>query len=370
MGKRRILIIQESLKVGGAEKVLIDILNQFDYEKYQVDLLLLYKKGVHIVNVNPNVTVLNVNVEKKPFIERVLFRIKPLLDIYQRRRIKSALCGREYDVIVSFLEGDAAKSHSLISSMSPRNITWVHTNMETNAWDKIYWKSHAQKQSFYESMDKVVCVSYDAEKSLGLTLGDKCRTIVINNIIDRDAILRKASEYEVEKRKFTIVHVGRMVPVKRQDLILDAALLLKQRGFDVEFWIVGDGVLRAELEKKSGNMGLCDTVKFMGYQANPYPYIKSSDLFLLTSDAEGDPLVIKESLCLGTPCVSTNVGYVSELLRDGLGIICEHNPDDIANKLLRIMTNSAELESSEVILQNKSEELDPQRTMKLIYELM
>lgn len=339
MAKHKILIIHETMAGGGAERVLLDLLHHLDYTRFDVTLLLVYATGVYLDQLPGDVKLLYINKEKKRFIERLLFRCKPLLDRWQQRDINRLLGDERYDTIVSFMEGPAMVYHSFAASRASRNVSWVHTDINTNHWSLPFHGSTLAEQARYALMDEVVFVSQGALDGFKAIFTNNSVHRVQHNPIDRNAIIAKAGQRQVEKSRFTVCNVGRLIEVKRQDRIVRAAALLKQRGVDVEFWIVGTGTLESQLKELISKLQVQDTVKLLGFHDNPYPIIQAADAFLLTSDAEGYPTVVCEALCLGKPIISTPVAGIDELLHDGAGIVCEPSDCAIADAVERLATD-------------------------------
>lgn len=339
MAKHKILIIHETMAGGGAERVLLDLLHHLDYTRFDVTLLLVYATGVYLDQLPGDVKLLYINKEKKRFIERLLFRCKPLLDRWQQRDINRLLGDERYDTIVSFMEGPAMIYHSFVTSRAKRNVTWVHIDLQANRWTLPFHGNAGREQARYGMMDEVVFVSDGARRGFEAIIANDVSHRVMHNPIDRDAIIRRGTERTVEKHRFTVCNVGRLVDQKRQDRIVRAAALLKQRGVDVEFWIVGTGTLESQLKELISKLQVQDTVKLLGFHDNPYPIIQAADAFLLTSDAEGYPTVVCEALCLGKPIISTPVAGIDELLHDGAGIVCEPSDCAIADVVERLATD-------------------------------
>lgn len=337
MSKRKILIIHETMKGGGAERVLLDLLRHLDYSRHEVTLLLVWATGIYMEQIPDEVKVVHINRDKKHWMERVLFRCKPLLDRWQRRDVNRVLGDEQYDTIVSFMEGPAMVYHSMVTERARRNVTWVHIDLAANRWTLPFHGNAGREQARYGMMDEVVFVSDGARRGFEAVIANDVPHRVVHNPIDRDSIIRRAGERAVDKRRFTVCNVGRLVDQKRQDRIVRAAAILKQRGVEVDWWIAGEGQLEQNLRDLIAQLGVGDCVTLLGYQENPYPAMGAADVFLLTSDSEGYPTVVCEALCLGRPVVSTPVAGVAELIGGGAGVVCDATDDAIADAVQRLV---------------------------------
>ena len=368
--KKKILIIQETMSGGGAEKVLCSLLSNFDYTRYSIDLLLEYKKGTHLQRIDKRVKVIGLHAETIPILEKLLFKWKFVSDLLHKHQLKKFIKSNQYDVIISFLEGPSAHYHYLLKGYALKNFTWIHTNMEVNHWSLKYWKNIQQESDFYQSMDKVLCVSQGAKSVADKLFNLNGNSQVLYNIIDCNEICRRAKEEQVGKQRFTICNVGRLAEQKRQDRIIEIAKILKDRGRNVEFWILGVGPLESALKAQARKVGVEDMVLFKGFKSNPYPYMQAADIFLLTSDTEGYPTVICEALCLGKPIVSTNVTGADELLADGVGIVCNYDVNEMADSIEKLMFNPLLLKKYAQLSEQKGQKFDKEAIMLQIYSLM
>jgi glycosyltransferase involved in cell wall biosynthesis len=368
----------QSLAGGGAEKVLIDILKCFDTNKYNVSLYLIRNRGVHLNNIPKNVTRLSYG-KTICFCSRIIRRICLQTNLSSsifyaiEKKMVRRLINEKYDTIISFMEGLSLKYHSFVFDKSDNNISWVHINLYKNHWTtSVFSKKNKEEEELYNTLSGIVFVSKDAKiefnKLFNIT---KPIQKVIYNLINKDDIILKSNEYEIEKQRFTICCVGRLTLQKRFDRVIEIAKILKDMGHLFEFWILGEGVLELELKNKVKSLNLTDYVKFLGFIKNPYPYMKESDIFLMTSDTEGYPLVICEAICLGLPVVSTNVTGVNEILDNGkYGILTSFQTLDISIILNELMSDSVKLNNLSQLSKERSKIFNPKEIMAEIYHLI
>ncbi len=146
-----------------------------------------------------------------------------------------------------------------------------------------------------------------------------------------------------------LLWVGRMVEVKALPVLLDAAALLRNRGFSFQLHLLGDGPQRQQMEQLASQLGLESHVKFHGpiaHDSTPDWY-RAADLTVLCSDSEGLPNVLRESLACGTPFVSTDVGSIQEIaIPEATRLVPPQNPAALAVGIQEMITPNAQMAAS------------------------
>lgn len=164
------------------------------------------------------------------------------------------------------------------------------------------------------------------------------RAVTIYNLAEVDRIAQMAAEPAAVARSpevFTVVHAGRLHPQKNQSLLLRA--FSRFRGEPAELWMLGAGALRESLERQADELGIGSQVRWLGFQANPFPYFRAADCLALSSHYEGLGNVIIEAMVCGTPVVSTRCPYgPDELIDDGAtGLLVPVGDEDAFAAALR-----------------------------------
>jgi glycosyltransferase involved in cell wall biosynthesis len=137
------------------------------------------------------------------------------------------------------------------------------------------------------------------------------------------------------KKGFTLVHVGRLAPLKDHATLLQAVALTHKRHSDVQLWIVGGGPLEVSLRKLTDELGLSECVTFFGEQADVSPFLLAADLFVSSSITEGLPVSLLEAMSVGLPAVVTDVGGMGEIARlsSSITLVPSSDPDSMATAL-------------------------------------
>lgn len=378
MEMKRVLFIMPDLPGGGAEKVLIDILRHWDYERCAVTLLLEFATGVYVKDVPQQVELKVLPASIRAFRKAAkLLKIKPVsrlcTGIFTNELRNFA--GAGYDAIVSFMEGPAVKLHSFFTDKAARNVSWVHIDMTQKHWSEAYFDGLDDERAAYGLMDGLVFVSEQAKQGFESIFGSiGGEHGVIYNLIDAEVIRRQAgavSKPNAAAKPFIISMAGRLNRQKRYDRALEAAAILQSRGCDFELRIAGDGELLPEMKDMAARLGVADRVKFLGFRKPAYADMAAGDVFLNSSEAEGYPLTLCEALCLGLPVVATDVSGAREILGENeYGVVVSQSPEAIADALMELYGNPAERERLADKALLRSESFDVPSTMEKIYKVI
>lgn len=228
-----------------------------------------------------------------------------------------------------------------------KHILFMHNDIGEE-WRSKYphLKRAFQSHPLYSS---IATVSQEVATRNLATFGDavpdaKRRFTVIRNTIPCDEIEALAKEDLADDRDFTafkadtafrIINLGRLSPEKNQRRLIDAIEILNGKGLNVSAYILGRGPLLTELTRYRDSKGLRN-VHLLGLKENPFPYMAAADALVLSSDYEGQPLVLMEAMLLGTPCVATRIPGPDGMLDQGRGVLTDPDPAALAEGLARV----------------------------------
>lgn len=342
--KKEILFIIENLRGGGAEKVLLDLLKRFDYTLYHVSLLVGYPEGVYKNDIPKEVELIFLYKENHTFCRKAFRYYKRyggfsyMLKYQLQKRIKGS-----YDVIISFLEGRALLLHSLIKDKGGMNITWVHSDLSTYHWTAAAFPDLSAEKACYAAMDKIVFVSHQAMNNFADVFDVSVPVVCIYNIIDTEHIRALSAKEDISYPCFTVTTMGTLNRVKAFDKLVYVSKRFCEAGYSIHFQIIGEGENEKQLRRLCEDLGMQRQISFLGFIENPYPYLKSSDIYVSTSLSEGFSLVIGEAMGLGVPVVATYTAGAIELLDGGqCGVLTEHDVEAIYEGI-KILADDKEL---------------------------
>ena len=353
---RKVLFISGSLARGGMQVVLVNIANALSRNGFEVTIL-CYDSRDDDLREELDSSVRYIYKPRRQF--KLLNRIPHIRRYYNYRKAvwehrasasslyRYYIGDKDYDVEVAFYRGPSIKIISGSTNKNAIKLAWVHTDFKLCDKRSImeWFNSMEEVRTAYQKMGKVVCVSNQARKSFEEVLGISEKTVTIYNLIPSESIIKKSQEYcPMVRRKFTVVTVGRLIPDKRHDRLLNATKKLIAKGYDFDVWIIGSG--RSEEELKAFCLSnQLNNVFFIGSQDNPYKYLKQADLFVLTSQREGFAIVIPEAMACGLPILSTMCTGPTEILNDGeYGVLVDNSTEGIYNGLKSILDCHVNLE--------------------------
>ena len=327
--KKKVLLVINCLQGGGAERVVLTLGQGFYDLGYEVHIL-RFKPRVDY-ELNPKLNYHFIDFKRYKLIPKLERRDKVFAFVVDRYISKNI---GQPDMILSNLD----RADSILSNSKLPNIFYVIHNTvsllykfdNTNAADTL-----KSKMINIYSKHPCICVSKGAEKDFVESFGNITPTIAIHNPVDRDYIQKLGDAFTPEYQDY-IVHVGSFKEAKRHDVLLKAYARTDQ---SMPLLLLGKGKLKDEIEQLVVELNLEEKVVFLGFQENPFPYIKHAKFRVLTSDWEGFALVIAEALVLGTPVISTNCpSGPSELLPQN-NLMPMGDIEAIADKMKQAMMN-------------------------------
>ncbi len=364
---KKILFSILSLGGGGAEKVLIDILNNLDTTTYDITVCTLFNTGVYIDKIPEGIHYKTL-VKKPTKLKRAIFW--RMLKYLPRKWTYRLFIREKYDVEIAFMEGFATMLVS--GSDCPKKIAWIHTDLIDFDWISPYHRSEKHILENYKQYDHIVFVSKEAKDSFEKRFGPFENTSVIYNLID-DKLIQKNSTQPLpcHKPEIPVVcGVGRFISVKGFDRLLNTHKRLMEEGISHQLWLLGTGSEEAKLKEFVQTNGLSDSVVFWGFQSNPYPFILQSDIFVSPSVAEGFSLVVAEALVLQKPIVATRCTGPTEILSDGtFGVLVENSEEGIYQGIRALLTDDKHLSEIKKKAILGSEQFDPKKTIQQIEAL-
>lgn len=294
MIKRNIAIFTDNLKVGGIQKSIVNMLNNIDYKKYNIDLYLFDNDNFYDIPKNVNLILL-----KRPSKMLNFIPFKLAFKIY-----KPKVLDKEYDVSVDFDSYQMATAIGALKCNSKKKAIWIHNDIPIKLKEEPKYRIlHFFFKEKYRYFDAFCAVSQGALDSFKMIENyDKKEYYVIPNLINTKEIkekMQEKSDIKVDNKKVNIVTVGRLCHQKGIDIMIDNLKELTKYRSDFHLYIIGDGPLKEILNNQVNELKMNNYITFLGNQKNPFKYLKEMDLFYLSSRYEGQGMVILEAMSVG-----------------------------------------------------------------------
>lgn len=352
MKKTNLLFVIDSLSCGGAEKSLVTLLGLIDPNQFNIDLSLHSRGGIFEKLVPSFVNVNTIEINKgylnlKYQVARFYFKFFRLFNTNKKMHNAQLywksfsqchkVIAKKYDIAIAYGQGF---STYFISDKVEANIKYSWLNND-------YIKAGYNLKfdiPFYSLYNKIVVVSEENEKVFQQCLkasGVAFTTVVIRDIVD-DIEINFKSRLPIElvnsKESLVITTVGRLIPQKGLSLAIKACKLLIDKGKNVKWFVVGEGHEREALEELIRTYNLKENFILLGLKENPYPYIKMADIYVQSSVFEGLCITLIEARLLQKAIVTTNFpSAYGTIDHNRTGLICEMNPESIAESITRFL---------------------------------
>jgi len=368
--------MMSTLRGGGAEKVLIDILRRFDFDKYEVELGLIFPVGVYLKDLPKEVKVRALYPKGKfklRLYNKLIFQWPQRFNLdFIPKLYYNLLFNEKYDVEIAFMEGLSTKYLTWKEKKGAKRIAWVHIDLVNNHYTKKFFKTSKEESWYYKQFDKIVFVSKDSKNAFNQKFDVKgTPQFIQNNLIPLPEIMEKGDAFNVQKKGFTLVSVGRLEDQKCFDRLVRLGDRLNADNYEFEIWIVGQGPLLDTLKQQVKDLSLERNIKFLGYQTNPYPFIKAADIYINTSLAEGYPLTVCEAICLNKPVVCTHNSGSEEILgQSEYGLLVDHDDESIYQGVKSLMDDPEKLAHLKEQASIRADKFDEGKVMSEIFDLI
>lgn len=321
---KKIVFLLPDLEGGGAERVALNIIEQLDKDIFEVYLIVGNKRGDLIDMLPQNINVIDLEVKK------TLFSFLPFYK--QCRRIQP-------DLIYSTL--NRTNIIAIITSLLLKNTKVIirEPNMPSNQIGLLPKSTLFAVKLFYPKADNVIAQTEEMKKEMIEYYNiDPRRINVLVNPININLIetLISNESNPFQKNQINIVAVGSFIYRKGFDVLINSFQDVADSFSNANLYILGKGIEEENLREQTNIAHLSEQVHFLGFQENPYKYLKYADMFVLSSRAEGLPNVVLESLYLKTKVVVTDcVPFISNLIKDNnLGEVVKiDNVKELSDKI-------------------------------------
>ena len=366
MPMKKILFLIHDLGNGGAEKVLVNLVNNMDPDKFDISVTALFGGGVNEQFLKPHIHYRTVF--RKPFPGN-----SHVMKLFSPERLHKWFIRERYDIEVAYLEGPDSRIISGCPHPETKLVSWIHCTMKTAKEAALGFRSAAEAKDRYNKMDTMVFVSETNRDAFLKACPYRGQAVVLYNTNESDKILALANEAAtLPGDGFRWCGVGKVVPVKGFDRMIRIQKRLMEDGCKAHLCILGEGPLRPELEKLAAACGVADSVTFLGYQTNPYQYVARCHLFVCASHSEGFSTAATEALIAGTPVCTVEVSGMKEMLGEDneWGIITENDEESLYQGIKALLDDPHLLAHYKEKAAERGKTFSTENTVKAVEEML
>lgn len=366
---KKLLFALQTMVMGGVEKELITVLQELDPKEIEATVLVMYEQDASIMEKIPSwVKVINLNIDRNYYCADTITiakqRIKKgklfeAFSLIVKKLLKIGQTGSNinienipsletyYDTAVCYhIHSPLTVKYIAEKVKAKKKVGWIHNDFITSSYrvDKI--KKHLNCYDLFVAVSEKIKLEF-----LNLCPGYTSKTKTVHNVLNQKEIIDKSLDpidddsFLKKTGYFSFLTVGRLESQKGYDIAIQVAKILKQHGMKFLWFFIGDGSLKAEINKQILDFDLCDNVKLLGRRENPYKYMKNCDIYIQPSRHEGYCLTVIEAKILAKPIIITDFAGANEQITNGInGIIVPCNDiEKIANAIMNLANNSKQM---------------------------
>lgn len=363
----KVLFFIHDLGQGGAEKVLVNLVNNMDHTKFDVTVVALFGGGVNEQFLRPEVKYRSVFKRSFPGNSKIMKLFSPEF-------LHKYCINEHYDIEVSYLEGPSARIISGCADKTTKLVSWIHCTMNSTKDVSSGFRNISEAKDCYNRFDCTAFVSKGVKDAFLKYSGFSGPAHVLYNTIESDVIREKSEESVsgLAQDKIKLISVGTLKQVKGYDRLLRIAKKLTLEETEFHLYILGIGLMQAEMEKYIHENNLTEYVTLLGYDTNPYKYVANCDLFVCSSYSEGFSTAATEALIVGTPVVTVEVSGMKEMLGENneYGIVTENDEQALYEGIKKMLTTPGMLEDYAKRAEERGKYFSTENTVKAVENML
>ena len=349
--------------------MLVNLVNNMDRSKFDITVQVLFKGGV-------NEQFLKSDIKFKYYYKKQFRGNSKYFCLFSPEKLYKKFIKEKYDITVSYLEGPTARIVSGCPDKDTKLVSWIHVEQHTKDQLSSSFRSFSEAEKCYNKYDMTVCVSEYVKRDFSNILDFRKPIQVLYNTNETNQILEKSDEriddYVFDESCKTIVAVGTLKKSKGFDRLIRIHKKLLDNSIDNKVIILGRGSEKDNLQNLINEYGVSNSCKLLGYNTNPYKYIKKSDIFVCTSFAEGFSTAATEALILGTPVVTVEVSGMKEMLGENneYGIVTDNDENALYEGIKKMLTTPNLLKDYAAKAKERGEKFSTEKTVKAAEKML
>ncbi len=399
--KKKILFVINTLGRAGAEMAMLELIRRLPEEEYDISLYVVLGQGELVRELPEYVKVLNRTYQdtsvlsengRRHIVKTVIRsffhngkwfqKLFHLAVVAHEMRKQGKLQmdkllwrmlsdGGEYpkeayDLAIAYLEGGATY-FTADHVIAKRKAAFVHIDYVNAGY------SRKMDKDCYAGYDRIFAVSEEARTSFVNVYPEwEDKTGVFHNIINRERILELAGQQGGFSDSFDgirLLTVGRLTHQKAYDIAIEAMKKIKDAGYKVRWYVLGEGNRREFLERQIKNLGLERDFKLLGAVDNPYPYYKQCDIYVHATRFEGKSIAVQEAQVMGCTIVASDCNGNREQIQNNVdGLLCGLSAEGISESIISLIENEEKRKQLGDAAAGKR--LDNLQEMKMLLDLL
>lgn len=367
--KIKVLFLIHDLEHGGAEKVLVNLVNNMDRTKFDISVTVLFGGGV-------NEQFLASDIHYRAVFPKKIPGNSKIMKLFTPKQLHRLCVKERYDIEVSYLEGPSARIVSGCQHADTKLVSWIHSEQHTKKRAAGSFRSYRESVDCYRRFDRTICVSQTVKEDFLAIYPMLERVEVLYNTNETDQILALKDE-SVETNVFSegeirLCGVGKLLPIKGFDRLSRIHKRLRDEGYPVHSYVLGIGPERKKIEAYLAEHHLENTFTLLGYQTNPYKYVAKCDLFVCTSFSEGFSTAATEALIVGTPVCTVEVSGMREMLGENneWGIVTENNEEALYGGIKELLGNPNRLAHYRRMAEIRGKDFETKNTVQAVEKML
>ena len=367
---KKILFVIHDLHHGGAEKVLVNLVNNLDRQKFEITVMALFGGGVNEQFLKKDIKLIVCH-------KRAVRGNSKIMKLFSPQFLFRYYIKDKYDLIVSYLEGPSARIVSGCRDKNTKLISWIHVEQHDRNTACNAFRDYKEALECYKRFDCTVCVSEYVKKDFQSIFPLEKPVYVLYNTNETDQIRELAKEpvddVMFKDDEIKLVGVGKLMLNKGFEKLARIHARFIREGYKVHTYILGEGPERNKIEKIVDENGCTDTFTLLGYKTNPYKYVAKCDIFVCSSMAEGFSTAATEALILGVPVVTTKVSGMEEMLgkNNEFGIVVDgYDEASLFCNIQNLLDNPQLLQSYRYKARLRGEDFSKEKTVKAAEQLL
>lgn len=365
---KKILFMMINMNVGGTEKALLNMLSVMPRDQFDITVLFLEEYGDFLNELPKDIKIqyLNAYSENKDLLnnppQQEAFKLLKkgdylnaikLLFIHLLTKVKGERTlfykyilkkypdfDEEFDIAVAYAGPMDFISYYIVNKVTAKHkIQWIHFDVNKIGLNLKF------VSKVFTKFDKIFVVSKEGKKKFISTAPQlKDKTEVFPNIISSDLILKQATQdigFDDNFDGTRILTVGRLTQEKGQELCIKVLKRLKENGYKVRWYCIGEGTQRKNYEGLINQYNLQNDFILLGSKINPYSYMKNCDIYVQPSKHEGYCITLAEIRCFNKPIVTTNFTGAEEQIKNmETGLIVHYDEEEMYTAIKKLLDDS------------------------------